>query len=131
MSNKIKKIAKAAKRNAKKSKSFGNDWEKVDIINVEPLNETLLISEGMNSIVFRFFRVFVSEETRVMYAMVGDKFFGGMWYTDKDDEHDVSWQLENMVFDGAFPALTAFDVHSRFDNEVIELHGGVTLFIAA
>jgi len=50
--------------------------------------------------VFKFFRVTKHSGLKIMYARVGEVFYGGMRYLDSTDEESLCSKIANLVMDG-------------------------------
>ena len=91
--------------------------KEVDIFNDDTLVETTNIGD-MGFKVFKFYRVIRGETLRIMYARVGDIFYGGIRYTDEMDEMEIISEIANKVLDGILESTNEIEHHARLGRKI-------------
>lgn len=89
----------------------------VDIFNSETYNETINIGD-MYFKVFKFFRVTKESGMLILFARVGEKFYGGMRYDESTNEESLCAGLANMIIDGLFEPTNQIELHARLGRKV-------------
>ena len=89
----------------------------VDIFNCETYNESINIG-SMIFKVFKFFRVTKESGMLILFARVGDKFYGGMRYNESMNEECLCAELANMILDGLFEPTKQIELHARLGRKV-------------
>lgn len=100
--------------------------KEVNIFKDESFVETTKVGD-MTFFVFKFYRVIRGETLRIMFARVGDKFYGGMRYTDEMDEKKIEAQIANMVCDGIFEPTSEIELHAKLGRKVELLEGAMLI----
>ena len=59
--------------------------------------------------------------------IVGDKFYGGMRYTDEMDEKKIEAQIANMVCDRIFEPTNEIELHAKLGRKVELLEGAMLI----
>ena len=86
----------------------------VDIFNY---NESATV-DNADFKVFKFFRVTKASGWLILFTRVGNKFYGGVRYTEDMDEESVCANLANMVMDGYFEPDNEIELHARLGRKV-------------
>ena len=90
--------------------------EEVDIFNDDAVVETTNIGDIVFK-VFRFYRI-IRKTHKIMYARVGDNFYGGIRYTDEMDEEEIVSRIKNMVLDGILEPTDEIEFYAKFGFKV-------------
>ena len=85
--------------------------------------ETTKIGD-MAFVVLKFYRVTKHSGLKIMFARVGEKFYGGMRYDDSTDEEKVRFSVANLYMDGKWwDATSSIKLHENMGRRIEELEG--------
>lgn len=95
----------------------------VKLSDLEQYKETTEIGD-MTFVVLKFYRVTKHSGLMIMFARVGDKFYGGMRYDDSCDEEQVRFSVANLYMDGKWwNATSSIRLHASYGRKIEELEG--------
>lgn len=78
----------------------------------------------MTFVVLKFYRVTKHSGLKIMFARVGEKFYGGMRYDDSMDEENVRFSVANLYMDGKWwDATSDIKLHVNLGRKIEELEG--------
>lgn len=89
----------------------------VDIFNCETCDESINIG-GKNFKVFKFFRVTKENGMLILFARLGETFYGGMRYDESMDEESLFRDMVKMILDGQFKPTDEIELHARLGRKV-------------
>ena len=95
--------------------------QEVKLSDLEQQEETTKIG-NLTFVVIKFYRVTKHSGMQIMYARVGEKFYGGMRYSESDDEDEVCSSIANLYMDGMLrDATDDIFVHTNLGRKLEEL----------
>ena len=101
--------------------------KEVKLSDLEQYVETTKIGD-MTFFVLKFYRVTKHGGLKIMFARVGEKFYGGMRYDDSMDEENVRLSVANMYMDGVWwDATNDIRIHACYGRKMEELEGVILM----
>ena len=97
--------------------------KEVELSDLEQYVETTEIGD-VTFVVLKFYRVTKHSGLKIMFARVGDKFYGGMRYEDSSDEEQVRFRVASLYMDGEWwDATNDIRLHASCGRKIEELEG--------